>query len=79
MDEEEASDTSQADLVASINALGLEGRDANTISSEQQAVTGAIVNLDGEPAGDEFLQDAMNYRILLGKIDSLLEMLDLDA
>jgi ankyrin repeat/BTB/POZ domain-containing protein 1 len=29
--------------------------------------------------GDEFLQDAMNYQILLGKIDALLEKLSLDA
>ncbi|KAF2136645.1 uncharacterized protein K452DRAFT_279696 [Aplosporella prunicola CBS 121167] len=40
---------------------------------------GAIRTLDGELAGDEFAQDAINYQILLGKIDSLLDRLKLDA
>jgi ankyrin repeat/BTB/POZ domain-containing protein 1 len=46
---------------------------------EQQLATGVIRNLDGEEVGDEFAQDAMNYQILLGKIDTLLEKLNLDA
>lgn len=41
--------------------------------------TGVIRTLDGEIAGDEFSQDAMNYQILLGKIDRLLDSLKLDA
>ena len=41
--------------------------------------TGMIRTLDGEIAGDDFAQDAINYQILLGKIDTLLENLDLDA
>lgn len=40
---------------------------------------GAIRTLDGEVAGDEFATDAVNYQILLGKIDRLLERLKLDA
>lgn len=40
---------------------------------------GVIRTLDGELAGDEFAQDAMNYQILLGKIDRLLDSLTLDA
>ena len=40
---------------------------------------GAVRTLDGEIAGDEFAQDAINYQILLGKIDRLLEGLKLDA
>ncbi|KAL8897128.1 MAG: hypothetical protein Q9192_002735 [Flavoplaca navasiana] len=40
---------------------------------------GAIRTLDGEVAGDEFASDAVNYQILLGKIDTLLERLKLDA
>ncbi|KAI9663254.1 MAG: hypothetical protein M1821_008302 [Bathelium mastoideum] len=40
---------------------------------------GAVRTLDGEIAGDEFAQDAINYQILLGKIDRLLEDLKLDA
>jgi ankyrin repeat and BTB/POZ domain-containing protein 1 len=41
--------------------------------------TGEVRTLDGEIAGDEFTADAINYRILLGKIDKLLEGLKLDA
>ncbi len=40
---------------------------------------GAIRTLDGDIAGDEFASDAINYQILLGKIDRLLERLKLDA
>jgi len=40
---------------------------------------GAVRTLDGELAGDEVAQDAINYQILLGKIDRLLERLKLDA
>lgn len=46
---------------------------------EEQFAAGAIRTLDGEIAGDEFAQDAVNYQILLGKIDHLLENLNLDA
>jgi len=40
---------------------------------------GVIRTLDGEEVGDEFAQDALNYQILLGKIDALLDRLKLDA
>ncbi|KAK5010182.1 hypothetical protein LTR28_011375 [Elasticomyces elasticus] len=40
---------------------------------------GVVRTLDGDIAGDEFSQDAMNYQILLGKIDRLLDGLRLDA
>lgn len=40
---------------------------------------GMIRTLDGEIAGDEFASDALNYQILLGKIDKLLDRLKLDA
>lgn len=53
--------------------------DAYAQDVEAQIAAGAIRTLDGEIAGDEFAQDAINYQILLGKIDSLLENLDLDA
>ena len=39
----------------------------------------AMMTLDGEVVEDEFDRDAMNYRILLSKIDALLERLKLDA
>ncbi|GIZ40213.1 hypothetical protein CKM354_000356300 [Cercospora kikuchii] len=48
----------------------------STENMEGQVV---IRTLDGEIAGDEFAQDAMNYQILLGKIDTLMENLGLDG
>ncbi|KAL8964480.1 MAG: hypothetical protein Q9183_004422, partial [Haloplaca sp. 2 TL-2023] len=45
----------------------------------EQQMDGRIRTLDGEIAGDEFAGDAINYQILLGKIDALLEKLRLDA
>jgi ankyrin repeat and BTB/POZ domain-containing protein 1 len=41
--------------------------------------SGAVRTLDGDIAGDERAADAVNYQILLGKIDGLLEVLKLDA
>lgn len=42
-------------------------------------MNGEIKTLDGDIAGDEFAADAINYQVLLGKIDKLLEKLMLDA
>jgi ankyrin repeat/BTB/POZ domain-containing protein 1 len=42
-------------------------------------MNGQIRTLDGDIASDEFAADAINYQVLLGKIDSLLERLKLDA
>lgn len=38
-----------------------------------------IETLDGKMADDEFVADAINYQVLLRKIDDLLERLKLDA
>jgi hypothetical protein len=43
------------------------------------AAVGVVRTLDGEIAGDEFAQDAMNYQILLGKIETLMDGLGLDG
>ncbi|ERS99484.1 BTB/POZ domain containing protein [Sporothrix schenckii 1099-18] len=43
------------------------------------AANGVIRTLDGKEVEDEFDSDALNYQILLGKIDSLLKRLGLDA
>ncbi|PYI21721.1 ankyrin repeat and BTB/POZ domain protein [Aspergillus violaceofuscus CBS 115571] len=43
---------------------------------QQQPV---IRTLDGEVVVDEFDQDALNYQILMDKLDGILEALDLDA
>lgn len=52
-----------------------------TPSSEEPAIVqpGTVRTLNGEIAGDEFASDAINYQVLLGKIDRLLERLKLDA
>ncbi|KAI9721304.1 MAG: hypothetical protein M1812_002466 [Candelaria pacifica] len=52
---------------------------APSLESDNHALGGQVRTLDGEVAGDEFSSDAVNYQILLGKIDSLLEKLKLDA
>jgi ankyrin repeat/BTB/POZ domain-containing protein 1 len=76
----------EGDLVDAMGDFALEDgipekiqQEAYIVSMEQQVSAGVIRNLDGEEVGDEFAQDAMNYQILLGKIDTLLERLDLDA
>ena len=46
---------------------------------EHLETQGVVRTLDGEIAGDEFAQDAMNYQILLGKIETLMENLGLDG
>lgn len=46
---------------------------------DSETVDGAVVTLDGATVEDEFESDAMNYQILLGKIDGMLERLKLDA
>jgi ankyrin repeat and BTB/POZ domain-containing protein 1 len=40
---------------------------------------GVVRTLDGDVAGDEFAQDAMNFQILLGKLERLMETLGLDG
>lgn len=83
MDESAAIKLAEKDLGLPVDELSLEDREQEiyeqTVPVEQQIAAGAIRTLDGEPVGDEFLQDAQNYQILLGKIDGLLERLNLDA
>ncbi len=83
MDEEVINNgTLDGDLVEATGDLTLDdmaSSKAKQETYEQQFAAGAIRNLDGEPVSDEFMQDAMNYQILLGKIDALLETLNLDA
>ncbi|KIW27280.1 uncharacterized protein PV07_07034 [Cladophialophora immunda] len=56
---------------------GPTGHDPDSVEALLQS--GAVRTLDGELAGDEFTADAVNYQILLAKIDRLLEQLKLDA
>ena len=56
------------------------GKEATSVpQKEVDMPNGAVRTLEGEIAGDEFAADALNYQILLGKIDALLEKLKLDA
>lgn len=52
---------------------------ANDEAIANEVSAGVVRTLDGELVGDEFAQDAINYQILLGKIDTLLDELKLDA
>ncbi|KAJ4405619.1 hypothetical protein N0V91_005137 [Didymella pomorum] len=80
MDEQAAIRAAEQDLGLPVDDLSLnDKKQEQAVPVEQQIAAGAIRTLDGEPVGDEFLQDAQNYQILLGKIDSLLEKLNLDA
>lgn len=62
-----------------------EGVDVSSFPQDDAAIVdllnsdGVIRTLDGEIAGDEFASDAINYQILLNKIDRLLDRLKLDA
>jgi ankyrin repeat/BTB/POZ domain-containing protein 1 len=59
---------------------GLQTTNAATTAPDFEShAEGVVRTLDGEIAGDEFAQDAMNYQILLGKIDTLLDELTLEA
>lgn len=51
----------------------------NSGGAEGQLASGAVRTLDGEVAWDEFARDAVNYQILLHKIDGLLDRLKLEA
>ena len=53
--------------------------DPATDTDNQLLTAGAVRTLDGEIAGDEFAGDAVNYQILLGKIEALLGRLGVDA
>ena len=54
-------------------------RSETDLSSGDMMNNGTIRTLDGEIAGDELEGDAINYQILLGKIDGLLDRLKVDA
>ena len=52
---------------------------SDILADKSQLNNGTIRTLDGEIAGDELEGDAINYQVLLGKIDTLLDRLKLDA
>ncbi|KAI1449236.1 hypothetical protein F5Y02DRAFT_373703 [Annulohypoxylon stygium] len=95
MDENGEIDAATAELIASqVEGVApenesksgiLEKENGNTISlkadvAETLATSGGVVRtLDGELVEDEFASDAINYQLLLQKIDTMLEKLKLDA
>ncbi|PKS09543.1 hypothetical protein jhhlp_004160 [Lomentospora prolificans] len=81
MDEQGEIDASLAESMANQASLaGGEGREAPEAPQEGvQGDDGAIRTLDGEVVKDEFDSDAINYQILLRKIDVMLDRLKLDA
>jgi ankyrin repeat/BTB/POZ domain-containing protein 1 len=92
MDENGEINVDSAEVISNASGVTDEAIDMNSIQttlapSETKPVdpasnpflNGEIRTLDGDIAGDEFAADAINYQVLLGKIDSLLERLKLDA
>lgn len=76
-------DGNVAAAVAQMDLKESESSEVNGVKkSENGEVEGgneAVLTLDGETAEDEFASDAINYQILLQKIDAMLEKLKLDA
>ncbi|QSZ36792.1 hypothetical protein DSL72_006675 [Monilinia vaccinii-corymbosi] len=72
---ETATDTSAQDVNFN-EAVGTNHTPSTTLDP---TMNGQIRTLDGKIVGDEFAADAINYQVLLGKIDNLLERLKLDA
>ncbi|KAI1379146.1 hypothetical protein F4677DRAFT_410710 [Hypoxylon crocopeplum] len=78
----QANAVSDGDEVA--NAI-FEADKADAVSTKAEVVEaftnsgGVVRTLDGELVEDEFASDAINYQILLQKIDRMLEKLKLDA
>ena len=82
MVEAEQTTDSKAPSDESLDVSQLSIDDAPTAGRDQldnQLVNGTIKTLNGEIAGDELEQDAINYQILLNRIDRLLGRLKLDA
>ncbi|TQW00609.1 ankyrin repeat and BTB/POZ domain-containing protein 1 [Cordyceps javanica] len=69
------------DGAAAAAAAGEMAADAAAAAMDNgaEAAPNGVRTLDGEAAEDEFVSDAINYQVLLGKIDSMLERLNLDA
>ncbi|KAG8628636.1 hypothetical protein KVT40_002501 [Elsinoe batatas] len=82
MDEDHVPDDSQGEQKTLHDDEGVDMHSGFTPphgEAEAFASGPVIRTLDGDVAGDEFAQDALNYQILLGKLDKLLEGLDLDV
>ncbi|KAL2846225.1 hypothetical protein BJX68DRAFT_125833 [Aspergillus pseudodeflectus] len=78
----EANNEGLEKVISGVNAIDLV---TNSDTVPEPIVTNGedrlpiIRTLDGEIAGDEFTKDAINYQILMEKLDQILESLNLDA
>ncbi|KAK8102704.1 BTB/POZ domain-containing protein [Apiospora sp. TS-2023a] len=54
-------------------------KDCHEQTATEVGVNGVVRTLDGELVDDEFASDAVNYQLLLQKIDGMLDKLKLDA
>ncbi|ROT35407.1 BTB/POZ domain-containing protein [Sodiomyces alkalinus F11] len=82
-------DTANAGDVADVLSPQGEGPDEEEVAlsgslgvtkpEDAESGEGGVATLDGEVAEDEFASDAINYQVLLDKIDTMLENLNLDA
>lgn len=73
--------TSQGDIEVAVNGDGniRDGSKAGLDDPARGEGDAAVTTLDGDLAEDEFASDAINYQVLLGKIDQMLDRLKLDA
>ncbi|GFF24480.1 BTB/POZ domain-containing protein 3 [Aspergillus udagawae] len=79
-------DKDLVEITDKVNTLGIQsqtlpiGAEAEVAPGQRTREQGPIIRtLDGEIAGDEFSKDAINYQILMEKLDRLLEELNLEA
>ena len=70
------------EITNGVDGLDISGNNTNTNSNAATAAvpSGPVVRtLDGQLATDEFESDAINYQVLMEKLDLLLEKLNLEA
>lgn len=79
IDQDEVKTNGQVYPQNGANDLSFDAQQSAVLPVDRNQDNHVVRTLDGEEVSDEFAQDAMNYQILLGKIDTLLENLDLDA
>ncbi|KAI1854231.1 hypothetical protein JX266_001372 [Neoarthrinium moseri] len=90
LDEEGEIDPALAEAIAGTEGLDINGAEekpevkgdvnpAVEAPAEAEGINGVVRTLDGEMVEDEFSSDAVNYQILLQKIDGMLDKLKLDA
>ncbi|RHZ57587.1 hypothetical protein CDV55_103325 [Aspergillus turcosus] len=79
-------DKDLVEITDKVDTMGIQsqtlpiGAEAEVAPGQRTREHGPVIRtLDGEIAGDEFSKDAINYQILMEKLDRLLEELNLEA